>query len=186
MYGGSNMVKIDFYSDWIEFLKKGLQEMGFSTDTLTGCTRGSLGSTAASHDEDDEVHTTILFVSGTSEGTSVTFIPEAWDTDMHATEDGLIYRFDNYTTSGYTTDNFLCKKDVANRIKIIYLYGYDTIPEDIKRLNVLLAKRILIRDNVGKSLIEGRDEFRPEMYNIDEDEIKSIVGSYIVLPMGNT
>ena len=77
------------------------------------------------------------------------------------------------TCSSY--DNFLCKKDVANRIKIIYLYGYDTIPEDIKRLNVLLAKRILIRDNVGKSLIEGRDEFRPEMYNIDEDEIKSIV-----------
>ena len=45
---------------------------------------------------------------------------------------------------------------------------------------------MLIQDNVGSSIIKGRDEFRPEMFNVDVKEIESIINSYIVLSIGNT
>lgn len=153
---------------------------GITTDTLTGCTRGALGTTAATHSADDEVHSTILFRSDTTEGTSVSWTVQPWNTSMHANEFGLLYKFKD------ASPDFLNRTGVASRIKIIYYYGYDTIPEDIKRLAILLAKRMLIRDNVGKAMINGRDEFRPEMYNVDQDEINLIKGHYVVLNMGNT
>lgn len=61
---------------------------GTSTDDLTGCTRGALGSTAATHDDEDEVHSTVLFISNTTEGTAVTWIAQPWDTQMNATDTG--------------------------------------------------------------------------------------------------
>jgi hypothetical protein len=153
---------------------------GITTDTLTGCTRGSLGTTAATHSADDEVHSTILFRSGTDEGTDVSWTVQPWNSSMYANEFGLLYKFKD------ASPDFLNRTGVASRIKIIYYYGNNTIPQDIKRLAILLAKRMLIRDNVGKAMINGRDEFRPEMYNVDQDEINLIKGHYIVLNMGNT
>ena len=153
---------------------------GVSTDDLTGCTRGALGTTAAAHSDGDAVHSTILFRSDTSEGTAVTWTVQPWDTLMYANADGLIYKFKDASPDSLT------RLGVANRIKILYYYGYDTIPKDITRLALLYAKRMLIQDNVGKAMIAGRNEFRPEMLNADIEEIDRIVGSYIVLPMGNT
>ena len=159
---------------------------GISTDSLTGCTRGALGSTATTHDDGDEVHSTILFLSNTSEGTAVTFTPQNWNTKMHASENGLFYSFEESVFAPSQFPNRLVKQDVANRVKIIYYYGYSTIPEDIMRLTLLFAKRMLIQDNIGKSMIAGRDEFNPEMFNVDKEEINSIINDYKVLPLGNT
>ncbi len=151
-----------------------------STDDLTGCTRGALGTTAASHDDGDAVHSTVLFRSDTTEGTAVTWTAQPWGTSMNATSDGLIYKFRDADPEPLT------RRGVASRVKIIYRYGYDTVPVDITRLTLLFAKRMLIQDNVGKAMIEGRNEFRPEMLNADESEIQRIVNSYVVLSMGNT
>ena len=153
---------------------------GISTDTLTGCTRGALGTTAAIHTSGDAVHTTILFRSDTDEGTAVSWTVQQWDVSMYADENGLLYKFKD------VDPDQLYRLGVANRIKIIYYYGYDTIPQDIKRLNLLLAKRMLIQDNIGKAMIQGRNEFRSEMFNVDMEEIERIKNSYIILPMGNT
>jgi len=35
-------------------------------------------------------------------------------------------------------------------------------------------------------MIQGRDEFNPEMFNADQTEINRIMGSYLVIPMINT
>ena len=43
-----------------------------------------------------------------------------------------------------------------------------------------------MQDNVGKAMIAGLNEFRPEMMNADELEMNKIINSYVVLPMGNT
>ena len=153
---------------------------GVSTDDLTGATRGSEGTTAAAHVDGDAVHSTILFRSDTSEGTAVSWTIQGWDTLMYATVEGLIYKFKDADPDPLT------RRGVANRVKILYYYGYDTIPEDVTRLTLLLAKRMLIQDNIGKSMIAGRNEFRPEMLNADESEIRDIIGSFVVLPMGNT
>ncbi|KKM65138.1 hypothetical protein LCGC14_1494380, partial [marine sediment metagenome] len=153
---------------------------GITDDDLTGCTRGALGTTAAAHDDGDAVHSTILFRSDTTEGTAVSWTIQPWDTSMNATAEGLIYKFKD------ADPNPLTRRGVANRIKILYYYGSDAIPEDITRLALLFAKRMLIQDNVGSSIIKGRDEFRPEMFNVDVKEIESIINSYIVLSIGNT
>jgi len=153
---------------------------GITDDDLTGCTRGALGTTAATHDDGDAVHSTILFRSDTTEGTAVSWTIQPWDTSMNATAEGLIYKFKD------ADPNPLTRRGVANRIKILYYYGSDAIPEDITRLALLFAKRMLIQDNVGSSIIKGRDEFRPEMFNVDVKEIESIINSYIVLSIGNT
>jgi len=153
---------------------------GITTDTLTGCTRGTLGTTAAIHTAADVVHTTILFRSDTEEGTAVSWTIQPWDSSMYATAEGLLYKFKDEDPDP------LNRLGVANRIKIIYYYGYDTIPQDIKRLNLLFAKRMLIQDNIGSSIIKGRNEFRPEMFNVDLEEIERIKNSYIILSMGNT
>ena len=153
---------------------------GVDTDDLTGCGRGALGTTAATHDDGDAVHTTILFRSDTTEGTAVTWTVQPWDTSMDATDDGLIYKFKD------SDPDSLYRSGVANRIKIIYYYGYKTIPADITRLTLILAKKMLAQDNIGKAFIAGRNEFRPEMLNADESEMQLIMNSYIVLPMGNT
>ncbi|MHA1168261.1 MAG: hypothetical protein ACTSRU_10605 [Candidatus Hodarchaeales archaeon] len=153
---------------------------GVSTDDLTGCTRGVLGSTAATHADGDSVHSTILFRSDTVEGSAVVWTIQPWDLSMYANAEGLLYKFKDVDPDPLT------RRGVANRVKIIYYYGHDSIPADITRLTIVLAKRMLIQDNIGKAIIAGRDEFSPEMFNVDSDEISKIIGSYIVLPMGNT
>ncbi len=153
---------------------------GVTTDDLTGCTRGAWDSTAAIHSDGDNVHTTILFRSNTTEGTTVSWIVQPWDTSMFANETGLFYKYTDADPDPLT------KSGVANRIKIIYLYGYNTVPPDITRLTLLFAKRMLMQDNIGKSMISGRNEFKPEMLNADIEEIKRIIDSYIVFSMGNT
>lgn len=159
---------------------------GITDDNLTGATRGALSTTASTHSDGDSVHSTILFLSNTPEGTNVTFTVQPWNTQMYASEDGLFYSFEESVFEQSQYPNRLTKADVANRVKMIYYYGYNTIPEDIKRLTILLAKRQLVQDNISKSMIAGRNEFRPEMFNADLMEIESIVNDYIVLPMGNT
>ena len=153
---------------------------GVTDDDLTGCTRGVLGTTAATHSNGDAVHSTIVFRSDTTEGTAVSWTVQPWQTSIFADANGLIYKFKNADPDSLT------RTGVAERIKIIYLYGYNTVPGDITRLTLLFAKKQLMQDNVGKAMIAGRNEFRPEMMNADELEMNKIINSYVVLPMGNT
>jgi len=153
---------------------------GITTDQLTGVTRGAMGTTTATHDDGDTIHSTILFRSDTTEGTSVSWTVQPWNTSMYATDEGLIYKFAD------ADPNPLTRIGVANRIKILYYYGYNSLPTDITRLSLIFGKRQLIQDNIGASMIKGRNEFRPEMFNADMEEMKRIINSYIILPMGNT
>ena len=156
---------------------------GISTDQLTGVSRGVLGSTASTHSDGDAVHSTILLLSSTQQGSAASFVVQPWDSSMYADENGLFFRYKDAQV--YSTSDAMINQDVANRAKLIYYYGYDTIPADITRLTLLFAKRQLLQDNISKALIAGRDEFQPEMFNVDNQEIMSIIDSYIVLSMGN-
>lgn len=153
---------------------------GITTDQLTGVTRGAMDTTATAHDDGDDVHSTILFSSDTIEGSSVSWTIQPWDINMDANEFGLLYSF-----SG-SSPGFLSKIGVANRIKIIYYYGYDSVPADITRLTIIYSKRQLVQDNISKAMIAGRNEFRPEMFSADQEEMTRILNAYRILPMGNT
>ncbi len=153
---------------------------GISSDQLTGLSRGVLGTTAAAHLNGAAVHSTVVMVSDTDEGTVESWTVQPWDSSVRVNEDGLIYRYLD------ADPDVLTRAGIANRLKVIYLYGYSTVPLDITRLTIVLAKKMLISDSIGKALISGRNEFRPEMTDSDDGEISRIVDSHIVLPMGNT
>ena len=156
---------------------------GITTDQLTGVTRGVYGD-AQTHTDLDAIHSTCFLKSDTQEGSAAVWTVQPWDTNMHTDSQGMIYSFEDVYPFAYNSS--LSRKGVANRTKIIYLHGYPTIPEDITRLTLIFAKRQLIQDSIGKALISGRDEFKPEMFNVDTSEINRIVGKYIVIPTGNT
>lgn len=152
---------------------------GISTDTLTGCTRGELGSTAAVHSMDDEIHSTVVRVSETYEGTAATYTVLAWDSGFYGEDTGKIYIYEDTEVDSIAAN-------IPNRFEVIYYYGYDEVPEDIKRLTILYATQMLLTDNISRSLIAGRNEFNPEMLNPNADEIKEILDKFRVLDMGNT
>ena len=173
-------------SGYIIISSEAIQYTGITTDQLTGVTRGVLGTTAAAHSDGDAVHTTMLFLSNTPEGTAETYTIQPWDTHMHASDTGLFYTFNQYLNSPSQYADRLVNQDIANRVKVIYYHGYNTIPTDITRLTLILAKEMLIKDTIGASLIAGRDEFNPGVMSTDSKEIEGIINSYIVVPMGNT
>lgn len=152
---------------------------GISTDTLTGLTRGEDSSSAAAHTAADEIHTTIVEISETVDGNTPSFQTLSWGNDYYAEDNGNIYIHEDTKI-----DNI--PQDIPNRVKIRHYHGYDSIPEDIVRLTLLLAKRELIQDNIGKALIEGRNEFKPEMFNVDINEINRIVDAYRINAMKST
>jgi len=152
---------------------------GVSSNQLTGVSRGALGTTAATHDDGETVHTAILFVSDTTEGSAPSFTVQPWETHMEVDEYGVFTRYKD------ASPDLLSANSVRNRVKMIYNYGYDTVPTDITRLTLIYAKRMLMQDNISSANIGGRNEFNPEMFNADENEMQRIINKYIVLPMGN-
>lgn len=156
------------------------------TKTFT-ITRGAFGSTAAAHTDGDDIHSTWVQFSGTPEGTAPSWYTPAWGSGFHATDLGQIQLYEaGIESADYITSNLLPQQDVQNRFRVSFLYGYDTIPDDIDRLIILMAKQMLIKDNVGRAVIAGRNEFKPEMVNVDREEIQDIIDSYLIYPMGNT
>ena len=159
---------------------------GITTDQLTGVTRGVLGTTSGAHSDGVSIHSTMLFLSNTEEGTARTYTVQPWDSQMYASETGLTYSFNQSVFNESQFPDRLTKQDVADRVKLMYYYGYDTIPADITRLTLIFAKEMLLKDTVGASLVAGRDEFNPSMVSVDKEEIQSIINSYSIIPMGNT
>ena len=87
---------------------------GISTDNLTGCTRGVGDSTAATHDGGDEIHTTIVEISGTSEGTSPTWTVQGWKTQMYTDDQGQIYLHSNPLINDITYEDRMLKHIITH------------------------------------------------------------------------
>ena len=149
--------------------------------------RGSDDSTAATHSSAAEIHTTCVSISGTEEGSTPAYYPLAWDSEVTVDDNGKIYIYQDQLVNGiYVSPGLARVQDVADRFRVRYLYGWDSIPVDIVRATLLLAKKMLMSDTVGSSLIKGRDEFRPEILSLDNEELDSIMSSYKTATIINT
>lgn len=161
-----------------------------SGDVLQSLTRGVNDSTAAAHTAGAEIHTTVMELSAEEEGTAPTYTPLAWNSEMILADADLgklyIYLDTSRQTGTITASRLNIRSDIPRRIRLNYFYGHNTVPVDITRLTLLFAKKMLMADTVGSSIVQGRDEFRPEMMNADEIEIQRIVESRRILPMGRT
>jgi len=161
---------------------------GSTSGTLTGLTRGALGSTAAAHSSGDEIHTTIVEISSTYQGSDPTWEVLQYNSGFVTDGDtGKIYIYGDTVLEPVVVPNVLMStQDVANRLRVRYYYGFDSIPTSITRLAILYAQRMLLTDTINKSLIQGRNEFRPEVLDSINFEISVIESSFKMAFMSNT
>jgi hypothetical protein len=161
---------------------------GISTNTLTGLVRGSFDTAAAIHLDNAEVHTTIAEVSATPQGQAPNWTVLSWNDEMFAREvTGAVQIYENSMIApDYISSHIHRDQNVASRFRITYYYGYGTIPRDIERLAILFAKKSMMTDTVGRSIIAGRNEFNPGMFDYGKSEVDRILARYRQLPMGNT
>ncbi len=144
-----------------------------STDTLTGCTRGYGDSDAAVHSSGDVVYTFIVEVSDDAEGNTPTYTALTRGNQYSLKSDiGKVMILNSTNVSLVTAE------DIPDRVKLKYLYGYDSIPVTITRLTLIYAKRMLANDNMVSSLFKGREEFSPENMDKDEIEMRRIEDAY--------
>ncbi len=59
-------------------------------------------------------------------------------------------------------------------MRFTYTYGFASVPEEIKELTILMIVRELVRSTIGRSLIEGRDNFRPTELTAMDEQIENI------------
>jgi len=161
---------------------------GVSTNTLTGVVRAQFGTSASAHVTGAEVHTTIVEVSPTPEGQIPVWSVMAWNTRMFARPlTGAVQILENNLIApDYIASHLHRAQGVSSRFRLTYYYGYQGIPRDIERLAILFAKKSLMTDTVGRSIIAGRNEFNPGMFEYGKSEADRILARYRQLPMGNT
>jgi len=58
---------------------------------------------------------------------------------------------------------------VPNRFRTTYIYGNTTIPEDVKRVTLMIASKDIMHGAVRKSHSEGQNDFNPDL--IDDDQL---------------
>jgi len=69
------------------------------------------------------------------------------------------------------------------RIRVAYTWGRSAVPTDIRKLAVLMTIRDLMKGNIGRSLIQGRDEFDATQFTALDRDIEKIMKSYQVYKM---
>jgi len=164
-----------------------IQYSGITSNTLTGLTRGSLGSSAAAHTTSEDIHTAFVQVSGTDEGGVPSWYTLSHESEMSIDDNGKVFIYDDTLYNNLVTgNNLLFKQDVPKRFRMTYLYGWDTIPKDITRLTLLIAAKDIIHMAVRKAHAFGLNDFRPALVNVDNDEIIRIASFYHNLDMNNT
>ena len=70
-------------------------------------------------------------------------------------------------------DNFPATKG-KDRLKITYVYGYDTVPKLVQGLAILLAQRELIQSTIYQTIFKGRDNSSPISLDVVDARIEDL------------
>jgi hypothetical protein len=158
-----------------------IQYTGKTDTTFTGCTN------VESHDDNDTVYPYVIEVSYSGDGYSVSWQTLKPGTDYHLDSDsGRVYLYSDsleevsdvvYSTKpGY---------QLPNRFRATYLSGYNTIPEDIIRLELMIASQDIVHTVVRNTLAIGSDGFQPQLINVDKDWINQTIEKYKIYKSTN-
>lgn len=145
---------------------------GKTSTTFTGCT------SVSAHDDGLAVKAYVIEISTTSPGGSIT-----WDVLSEGTEfefDRSTGRVHLYASGGYVFGQYLDDtevppKGVANRVRVSYLSGVDSIPERVTKATLILASRDLMSLAVRKAHSSGLNSFNPNLLNVDQDEYEKLL-----------
>jgi len=97
------------------------------------------------------------------------------DYDINYTT-GRIYLYGFDYDSSTTGLSYPAK--IPGRFRANYVYGHQTISDDIKRLNIIMAAQNLTHATVSRAVITGKDNFTPNIVSVDKEEIARIVAKY--------
>ena len=151
---------------------------GKTSTTFTGCTRGAGGSTAAAYSDDAKVYPYCFEISTTEEGSTI-----VWN----VLEKDIDYDIDLQTgrIHLYRTDIVLDSlsgahppKGTPSRLRTSYIWGYNTIPNDIVRLTMMIASRELMHGTARHALVNGFADFNPNTLEVDKEWIDKTFERY--------
>jgi hypothetical protein len=157
---------------------------GKTDTTFTGCT-----GVDSAHSDGDDVNSFCIEISTTSQGTAPTWQVMTKDEDYNIDlSTGRVYLYtETYQrTVGSLYNEDVPPKNIPGRFRASYLWGYNTIPEDIKLVTMMKASQDIMHKAVRKSSAQGRDSFSPELINVDQDLIEKIMSGYRQIYSGRT
>lgn len=162
----SGYVLID--TDKVAYTAKG------SSTALTGVTGLTKGHSATT-----KVYPYIVEISTTDSGSNpdwvVLSIDDEFDLELK-TGKVHVYKTD-FDLTYYALQS--PPRFVPNRFRITYPYGYSTIPDDIRQLCLMIAAKELSHMAVRAAHIDGRNDFKPELVDVDEQWIKETIKKHI-------
>lgn len=154
---------------------------GKAYTSFTGCT----GSVSA-HSSGSDVLSYVIEVSTSAGGATPSWEVLQKDIDFDIDlESGRVNLFGSDQLLD-TANTAYPPQHTKNRYRMSYLSGWNTIPKIIKRAVLIAAKHMLVNDTMSRSLIQGRDEFRPSILDAEKQEYEGIISSYESTKIDNT
>lgn len=147
----------------------GSEKIVFSAKTSTTFT---VTAVTAAHAVDDEIKPYVVEISTTESGSEPawTVLDENSEYDIDL-ENGRIHLFFTDYDLMYTSLQYP-QRLLPNRFRISYLYGNDTIPEDITRLCLMIATKDLLHLRARRNVVNGMNALGIEQIDVDELWIK--------------
>jgi len=127
----------------------------------------------------------VVEISTTAQGSEPAFttIDEDSDYDMDI-KSGRFYLYnDDILLDVLTYSN--PPKQVPNRVRVTYLWGNETIPDDVKHAVLMMASRDLMNTVVRRNTLLGQNEFNPAMLNVDEKFIQEAIDRHVNIKVVN-
>jgi len=140
----------------------------------------------AAHLDGAAVGSTIVELSTTMSGTAPTWnvLQEDVDFDLdintgkvHIYRDDIILSVVNQQSAPFM---------VPNRVRFNYLFGNGTVPSNVKRATLMIAAMDLMHLAVRKAHVAGRNDFQPDLIDVDKDWLARIIGEYKLMRTTNT
>jgi len=152
-----------------------IEYTGKTSTTFTGCT------SVSAHDDALTILPYVIEISTTEPGGTI-----SWDILKQGTEFEIDFKTGRVqiysagaTGSGtYVDIESTPPRLVANRIRLSYISGYSSIPDDIVKVTLMLASKDIMSLVVRKSHSSGMNDFNPSLINVDKDAISKILMYY--------
>jgi hypothetical protein len=144
---------------------------GKTSTAFTGCSIG------ATHASGSTIYPIVIEISNTEQGTTPVWqvLTENDQYDIDRETGRITISGDFYQPTTYYA-NSVPAKGVPNRFRATYLYGYDTIKNDIKRATLMIAAKDLLHTTHRKNTLEGMKV--ENSIKIDEEWIEQTLKGY--------
>lgn len=146
----------------------------------TGTAFTGVTNVSAAHGTAETVSPHIVEISMTDVGLtpSWTVMEVDKDVDIDLTS-GRVHLFESslQITSTVAFSRFPAYQ-VPNRLRVSYLHGRSSLPDDVIRLTLMIAAKDLVHKVVTKSHSTGQNDFNPDLVDIDEKWIDDTIKGY--------